>query len=175
MKEAIYDGRNTLESNIHIRVYEPIRSRNGDGTLHNVPMALWFHGGGFVIGTHHGEWCIHHMKIDSCTSFNQQAPVLLHTQIITSDDWKCTMLSNITGAVVVSVAYSLAPENRYPRGRLDCEVGRQYISCNINLGIILLIHHIHLKVLKWVSTNPTLLQTISVDMESVFLFLLPAL
>lgn len=56
----------------------------------DLPLLVFFHGGGFVVGN-----------------------------LDTHDDL-CRSLAEQVGAVVVSVAYRLAPENKYPAAALDC-------------------------------------------------------
>ncbi|WP_185806881.1 alpha/beta hydrolase [Bacillus salinus] len=56
----------------------------------NVPCLIYFHGGGWVIGN------------------------------IDSHDALCRVIANESHCVVVSVDYSLAPENRFPVGLEDC-------------------------------------------------------
>ena len=85
----IFDSHIVAEKHDHpidIRIYEPVRK-----VSEVLGVTLWFHGGGFVIGTH-------------------------------LDDFKCTLLANITNTVVISVNYALAPEKPYPHGRVDCEL-----------------------------------------------------
>ncbi|MFH6597494.1 alpha/beta hydrolase [Ectopseudomonas khazarica] len=55
-----------------------------------LPLLVYFHGGGFVIGS------------------------------LDTHDYLCRSLALLTGAVVVSVAYRLAPENKFPAAPLDC-------------------------------------------------------
>lgn len=56
----------------------------------DLPLLVFFHGGGFVMGT------------------------------LDTHDNLCRALASQTGAVVVSVAYRLAPEARFPAAPLDC-------------------------------------------------------
>jgi acetyl esterase/lipase len=53
------------------------------------PVLLWFHGGGFVVGSY------------------------------TADDTTCSILVKNTGFLVVNVEYRLAPENRYTNKTLQ--------------------------------------------------------
>jgi len=70
-------------STIPLRIYYPIKTENiSDHEL--LPVILWFHGGGWVIGSASG------------------------------DDHKCYLLSKLTGFIIVSVDYRLAPEFMYP-------------------------------------------------------------
>ena len=65
------------------RLYRPLEQDN-------LPLLVFFHGGGFVIGT------------------------------LDTHDNLCRSLASQTGAVVVSVAYRLAPESPFPAAPLDC-------------------------------------------------------
>ena len=62
---------------IPVRIYRP-----GEGT--DLPVLLWFHGGGWVLGN------------------------LDHSELV------CRSLANDANCVVVSVDYRLAPETRFP-------------------------------------------------------------
>ena len=68
-----------------IRVYRPVDA--GEAT----PCLLFFHGGGWVIGT------------------------------VDTHDLACRALCEATDATVVSVDYRLAPEHRFPAAPDDCE------------------------------------------------------
>jgi acetyl esterase len=72
---------------IPLRIYRPraLTDRRTD-----VPVVMWFHGGGWVQGN------------------------------LVDYDPLCTALAAGVGAVVVSVDYRLAPEHRAPRAALDC-------------------------------------------------------
>ncbi|MBM7060342.1 alpha/beta hydrolase [Pseudomonas sp. UL073] len=65
------------------RLYRPLEQAN-------LPLLVFFHGGGFVIGT------------------------------LDTHDNLCRSLAEQTGAVVVSVAYRLAPEAKFPAAPHDC-------------------------------------------------------
>ena len=71
---------------IHLRVYVP-----KDPSEEPLPLMLWMHGGGWVLGT------------------------------IESHDALCRALCNATQAVVASVDYRLAPEHPFPGPIEDCE------------------------------------------------------
>lgn len=71
------------EGELDARLYRPL-ARN------DLPLLLFFHGGGFVFGT------------------------------LDTHDNLCRALAKQTGAVVVSVAYRLAPEAKFPAAPLDC-------------------------------------------------------
>ncbi|NHA68364.1 alpha/beta hydrolase [Phycicoccus flavus] len=72
---------------IPLRIYRPRALR--DGTP-DVPVVMWFHGGGWVWGN------------------------------VVDYDPICTHIAAGVGAVVVSVDYRMAPEHRAPRAALDC-------------------------------------------------------
>lgn len=76
---------------VPIRVYRP----HGDGLL---PGVVFFHGGGFVIGT------------------------------IDTHDTVCRLLAAEAGAVVVSVEYRLAPEHPFPAGVEDCIAATAWVA-----------------------------------------------
>jgi acetyl esterase len=78
---------------IPIRVYWPTQ----DGPL---PVVVFYHGGGWVIGN------------------------------LDTNDGICRMLSNKAAAVVVSVDYRLAPEHRFPAAVEDCYAALQWVSRN---------------------------------------------
>jgi acetyl esterase len=78
---------------IPIRIFRP----NGDSDL---PVVLYFHGGGWVIGT------------------------------LDSHDALCRAIANAATAVVVSVDYRLAPEHRYPAAFDDCAAVMAWVHAN---------------------------------------------
>jgi acetyl esterase len=83
------------------RVYTPARAR-----AKGAPGLVWFHGGGFVIGS------------------------------IESHDGVCRALASRAGAVVVSVDYRLAPEHRFPAGPEDAIAATRWVLENAaSLGI----------------------------------------
>jgi len=65
-----------------------------------VPLVAYFHGGGWVIGD------------------------------IDTHDGTCRILSRRTGAVVVSVDYRLAPENRFPAAVDDCDAATSWMAAH---------------------------------------------
>lgn len=71
-----------------------------------LPVIVFFHGGGWVIGT------------------------------LDSHDALCRSIANAAGAVVVSVDYRLAPENRYPAAFDDCAAVTAWVHANADtLGV----------------------------------------
>lgn len=76
---------------IPIRIYTP----KGDGPF---PTLVFFHGGGFVLGT------------------------------LASYDSVCRMLTNTTPCITVSVDYHLAPEYPYPAAPEDCYAATQWVA-----------------------------------------------
>ncbi len=78
-----------------VRVYVPARAPSGPG-----PGLVWFHGGGFVLGT------------------------------IESHDSACRSLASESGVVVASVDYRLAPEHRFPAGVDDAIAATRWILEN---------------------------------------------
>jgi acetyl esterase len=86
---------------VSARVYRPL------GTDSKVlPVLMWFHGGGFVIGSVH------------------------------ESDSDCRRLAVDAGIVVVSVEYRLAPEHPFPAGPNDCYAATAWVSAHAaELGI----------------------------------------
>jgi len=78
-----------------VRVYTPARARGRD-----VPGLVWFHGGGFVIGS------------------------------IESHDDVCRGLASKAGVIVASVDYRLGPEHRFPAGVNDAVAATRWILDN---------------------------------------------
>lgn len=81
-------------ADIPVRVYTPVA---GSGAL---PVLVWFHGGGWVIGN------------------------------ITTHDTLCRTLANAAGCLVVSVDYRLAPEDPFPAAVDDCYAALQWVQNN---------------------------------------------
>ena len=75
-----------------VRVYRPLE---GNGAL---PVVVWFHGGGWVIGN------------------------------VPGSDVTCRHLAKESGAVVVSVDYRLAPEHPFPSGAEDCYAATVWVA-----------------------------------------------
>ncbi|MDQ1395227.1 MAG: acetyl esterase [Acidimicrobiaceae bacterium] len=76
---------------VPVRVYRPA----GDGPL---PVLVWYHGGGWVIGS------------------------------VAGSDSTCRLLADKSGVIVVSVEYGLAPEHPYPGPLQDCFAATQWVS-----------------------------------------------
>ena len=79
---------------IPIRIYTPRELKSGE----KLPVLLWFHGGGFVIGS------------------------------IDTHDSACRMLANKADCLVVSVDYRLAPEHKFPAGVEDCQAAMKWMA-----------------------------------------------
>lgn len=79
------------DGDVPVRVYEP----HGAGPH---PALVWFHGGGFVLGSVDGY------------------------------DTVCRVLCERLGAVVVSVDYRLAPEHPFPAGVSDCYAATEWAA-----------------------------------------------
>ncbi len=75
-----------------VRVYAPASVHDGTG-----PGLVWFHGGGFVVGT------------------------------IESHDSVCRSLASESGVIVASVDYRLAPEHRFPGGVNDAMAATRWV------------------------------------------------
>jgi acetyl esterase len=78
---------------VPVRVYTP----GGTGPL---PVVVWFHGGGWVVGT------------------------------LDTYDQLCRALAVAAGALVVSVGYRLAPEHRHPAAVEDCWAAVRWVAAN---------------------------------------------
>ena len=76
---------------IPIRVYRPV------GASGALPVLVWYHGGGWVIG-----------NLDSA-------------------DGACRVLTNASGAAVVSVDYRLAPEHKFPAAADDSFAATKWV------------------------------------------------
>ena len=78
---------------VPLRVYRPRRA-----AVRPRPVLMWFHGGGWVLGTPRGY------------------------------DPLCSGIVHDTGVVVVSVDYRLAPEHRAPQAALDCIDATRWVA-----------------------------------------------
>jgi acetyl esterase len=81
-------------SDIPIRIYTPRELKTGE----RLPVLLWFHGGGFVIGS------------------------------LETHDSVCRMLANRAECIVVSVDYRLAPEAKFPAAVEDCAAAMKWVA-----------------------------------------------
>jgi len=71
-----------------------------------LPALLWFHGGGFTIGS------------------------------VAESDGDCRHLSSLSGCAIVSVEYRLAPEDPFPRGFEDCKAATSWVHAHArDLGL----------------------------------------
>lgn len=79
---------------IAIRIYTPRELKPGE----KLPVLLWYHGGGFVIGD------------------------------LETHDSACRMLANQADCLVVAVDYRLAPEHKFPAAVEDCEAALKWVA-----------------------------------------------
>jgi acetyl esterase len=86
------EGRN---GQIPIRIYYPDKKED-------VPVIVFFHGGGFVIGN------------------------------LKSHDKACRRVCKMSDAIVVAVDYRLAPEHKFPAGPQDCYDATKWVAENIS-------------------------------------------
>ncbi len=85
---------------VPVRVYLPKHQSSAAAAGSGLPIIIYFHGGGFVLGSP----CSH--------------------------DMLCHALCARTGACVVSVHYRLAPEHRFPAALDDCIAALEYCHAN---------------------------------------------
>ena len=81
-------------SGLPIRIYTPRELK----TAEKLPVLMWFHGGGFVIGS------------------------------LDTHDSVCRLLANRADCVVVAVDYRLAPESKFPAAVEDCEAALKWVA-----------------------------------------------
>ncbi len=81
-------------SDIALRIYTPRELK----TAEKLPVLMWFHGGGFVIGS------------------------------LDTHDSVCRMLANQADCIVVSVDYRLAPEAKFPAAVEDCRAAMKWVA-----------------------------------------------
>ncbi|MDA1331252.1 MAG: alpha/beta hydrolase [Proteobacteria bacterium] len=79
---------------IGIRIYSPRSAQTGE----LLPVLVWYHGGGFVIGD------------------------------LDSHDAACRALANQADCIVVAVDYRLAPEHKFPAAVIDCEAALIWVA-----------------------------------------------
>lgn len=82
------------ENDIRIRIYKPVHQET------ELPVLLWIHGGGYIIGS------------------------------IEDNDSLCVQVVKMANCVVVSVDYRLAPEHSYPAPLEDCYSVLKWIADN---------------------------------------------
>jgi acetyl esterase len=82
---------------LRARVYTPVEPKPSRESLHPMPALVWFHGGGFVMGS------------------------------IESHDGVCRGLAHRAGVVVISVEYRLAPEHPFPAAADDAIASTRWI------------------------------------------------
>ncbi len=85
------------EHQIPLRIYRPRALRDAQT---DVPVVMWFHGGGWVLGN------------------------------VLDYDPTCTFLAAAVGCVVVSVDYRMAPEHRAPVAVEDCVDATTWVGVN---------------------------------------------
>jgi acetyl esterase len=85
---------------IAVRVYRP-QNRETGGARETLPVVVFFHGGGFAMGTldTHGPYC----------------------RALTAE----------AGVTVVSVGYRLAPEHKFPAGVEDCLAATEWVLAHV--------------------------------------------
>src|SRR5258706_1977025 len=81
-------------SDIAMRIYKPREIRIAE----KLPVLMWFHGGGFVIGS------------------------------LETHDSVCRMLANQADCIVVAVDYRLAPESKFPAAAAECEEALENVA-----------------------------------------------
>lgn len=81
-------------NDIPIRIYQPREPKPGE----KLPILVWYHGGGFVIGN------------------------------LDTHDSACRLLANQADCLVVSVDYRLAPEYKFPAAVEDCEAALKWVA-----------------------------------------------
>lgn len=81
-------------SDIALRIYTPREIKTGE----KLPVLVWLHGGGFVIGS------------------------------LETHDSVCRMLANQADCIVVAVDYRLAPESKFPAAVEDCQAALKWVA-----------------------------------------------
>lgn len=82
------------DSELPIRIYQPREAKPGE----QLPLLVWFHGGGFVIGN------------------------------LDTHDSACRMLANQADCLVVAVEYRLAPEFKFPAAVEDSMAAVRWVA-----------------------------------------------
>ena len=85
---------------VPVRVYVPKGEVPASAGTTGLPVCVWFHGGGWVVGS------------------------------IATNDPTCRALADASGAIVVSVDYRLAPEHRFPIPFDDCYAATEWAAAN---------------------------------------------
>lgn len=85
------------EHEIPLRIYRP---RALPDARDDIPVVMWFHGGGWVLGN------------------------------VVDYDGLCTLIAREVGCVVVSVDYRMAPEHRGPTAAHDCVDATTWVQVN---------------------------------------------
>jgi acetyl esterase len=93
VRDLVASGPN---GTIALRLYRP----RGSADNLTLPVLVYFHGGGFVIGD------------------------------LDTHDTLCRELSNLGGCAVVAVDYRLAPEHRFPAAVIDCMAATRWVRDN---------------------------------------------
>ncbi len=87
---------------IPLRLYRPLRAggagNTGDAAVQALPVLVYFHGGGWVIGD------------------------------LETHDTLCRELANASGAAVVAVDYRMGPEHRFPAAFDDCLAAAYWVQ-----------------------------------------------
>ncbi len=81
-------------SELPIRIYTPREPKPGE----KLPVLVWYHGGGFVIGD------------------------------LETHDSACRLLANQADCLVVAVDYRLAPEYKFPAAVEDCQAALRWVA-----------------------------------------------
>jgi acetyl esterase len=99
------ENRMLLDGNskILVRIYWPKIEIGKEGEQDLYALMMYFHGGGWVVGT------------------------------LDEFDEICSMLANRSEAIVVSVDYRLAPEHKFPSAVHDCYAATKWVSENAKL------------------------------------------
>jgi len=100
--DPVAEVRELDADGVPCRLYRPLGSAPGDV----LPVVVWIHGGGWVIGS------------------------------VESYDRGCRLLANGSGAAVVSVDYRLAPEHPFPAAVDDCWIALRWVAAHgAELGV----------------------------------------
>lgn len=92
----------TINANVSVRLYRPHPNPHKDNETQLPPLIIYFHGGGFVIGSIHS---VEHIAAG---------------------------LAKRTNFIVASVTYRLAPENKFPAAPEDCITATKWIYDQYN-------------------------------------------